>query len=83
MNYCLPHIADTFQTYPTPRLDILLDRHCYIDEHMEELPNLLHLGLTVTTIKSIRCQTNFFPRLFRTLAAPTLSRRSCAGWRAR
>ena len=38
------------------RLDILLDRHCYIDEHMQQLPNLLHLGLTVTTIKNIRCQ---------------------------
>ena len=35
------------------RLDILLDRHCYIDEHMEELPSLLHLSLTVGTIRSI------------------------------
>jgi hypothetical protein len=36
------------------RLDILLDRNCYIDEYMDKLPSLLYLGLTVTAIKALR-----------------------------
>ena len=38
------------------RLDILVDRNCYIDEHMDRLPSLLYLGLTVTAIKALRYQ---------------------------
>ena len=38
-----------------------MDRHCYIDEHMEQLPGLLHLGLTVTTIKNIRYLASLTP----------------------
>jgi hypothetical protein len=36
------------------RLDILIDRHCFLDEFMDQLPSLLHLGLTVHTLKSLR-----------------------------
>ena len=36
------------------RLDVLVDKSCHLEEFMEFLPNLLHLGLTVSTLKNIR-----------------------------
>ena len=35
------------------RLEMMIDRHCIIDYFMDELPNLLHLGLTLAIQKNI------------------------------
>ena len=35
------------------RLEVLVDKHCYLEEHMAQLNNLIKLGLTVTSLKSI------------------------------
>ena len=35
------------------RLDILVDYNCYLHEYIEQLPNLLHLGLAVHGLKSL------------------------------
>ena len=35
------------------RLEVLVDKQCYLEEHMAQLTNLIKLGLTVTSLKSI------------------------------
>ena len=35
------------------RLEVLVDKQCYLEEHMAKLSNLIKLGLTVTSLKSI------------------------------
>ena len=35
------------------RLEVLVDKQCYLEEHMALLTNLIKLGLTVTSLKSI------------------------------
>ena len=35
------------------RLELVIDRHCDIHYYMHHLPNLLHLGLTIATLKTI------------------------------
>ena len=35
------------------RLDVLVDKQCYLEEHMPHLTNLIKLGLTVTSLRSI------------------------------
>jgi len=35
------------------RLEVLVDKHCYLEEHMPHLTNLIKLGLTVTSLKAI------------------------------
>ena len=35
------------------RLEVLVDKQCYLEEHMAQLTNLIKLGLTVTSMKSI------------------------------
>ena len=36
------------------RLEVLVDKHCHLEEHMPHLNNLIKLGLTVTSLKAIR-----------------------------
>jgi len=35
------------------RLEVLVDKQCYLEEHMPNLSNLIKLGLTVTSLKAI------------------------------
>jgi len=35
------------------RLDVLVDKQCYLEEHMPHLTNLIKLSLTVTSLRSI------------------------------
>ena len=35
------------------RLEVLVDKQCYLEEHMPHLTNLIKLGLTVTSLRSI------------------------------
>jgi len=35
------------------RLEVLVDKQCYLEEHMPHLTNLIKLGLTVTSLKAI------------------------------
>ena len=35
------------------RLEVLVDKQCYLEEHMALLTNLIKLGLTVTSLKTI------------------------------
>ena len=41
------------------RLEILVNKHCYLDLYMGELPGLLYLGLTVVMVKAIRSVDHF------------------------
>ena len=70
------------------RLEVLVDKQCYLEEHMPNLSNLIKLGLTVTSLKAITYVLNMditkLPPLFCQLlstfspAQPTLKRFSVA-----
>ena len=36
------------------RLEVLVDKHCYLEEHMPHLTHLIQLSLTVTSLRAIR-----------------------------
>ena len=36
------------------RLEVLVDKQCYLEEHLPHLTNLIKLGLTVTSLKALR-----------------------------
>ena len=36
------------------RLDVLVDHHLFLDQFMDQLPNLLELGLTILTRTGLR-----------------------------
>ena len=55
------------------RLEVLVDKQCYLEEHMPNLSNLIKLGLTVTSLKAITYVLNInFPHGYNQATPPLL-----------
>ena len=55
------------------RLEVLVDKQCYLEEHMPHLTNLIKLGLTVTSLKAITYVLNInFPHGYNQAPSPLL-----------
>jgi len=58
------------------RLEVLLDRHCYLDQFMQYLPNLLHLGMTIHFVKSFSVHSLSFESYLNRLESIVIASRA-------